>query len=331
MRHTHPILILISLFTLYTLSLADLDESGTQFISYNGSISGTFKHSEQFPDCPTPTYYFSSLENALVKVGANPPWDTNPFYFNIQHNGQQVSTYDSDEYCFSLGGCTYDSIYNLFLETAWYRCLADDGSSCEFIEWDYYFEPVEILDLNLATTASIGDGNEEKGYSTIGDQSSFVKNNLVSDYSMDFQRPHNYTERDECVETLTFEWNTTTPFTYALNFTNTSAQALFSLTAPSGTVEFFFSGLRVDGGQSSTSQTPEVDPYNNGNYTPISLNASGEYPSFTFVNGSGIGWKNHSDGWDATASSAVLRVEIENIWKQLMAISGMMLLGMTLN
>jgi hypothetical protein len=188
---------LFSLFVLYSFSFGDLHESGTQFISYNGSISGYFKHPQSAPsNCST--YYFDSLQNTILKVGINPPWDTNPFYFNIQRDGQTADMIDPEDTCTNPWGCTYDPIYNLFLETACYLCLTNDGSSCTF------FDPVEILDLSKATTVQF-DG-KEKGYSTIGNQSTFVGNNDDLVYTFDFQRPHNYTEQQNCVEGDTFEW-----------------------------------------------------------------------------------------------------------------------------
>jgi hypothetical protein len=180
---------LFSLFVFYSFALGDLVDPGTQFMSYNGSISGYFKHPQSAPsNCST--YYFDSLQNTILKVGINPPWDTNPFYFNIQRYGQTADKLDPGDTCVNPWGCTYDPIYDLFLETACYTCLTDD--------------PVEILDLNKATTVQF-DG-EEKGYGTIGNQSTFVGNNDNNVYTFDFQRPHNYTKQQNCVKALSFEW-----------------------------------------------------------------------------------------------------------------------------
>jgi hypothetical protein len=118
-------------------------------------------------------------------------------------------------------------------------------------------------------------------------------------------------------------WNSTTPFTYAVNFTNTTAEALFSLAGPLGTVTFSFSGSRVDDNR------PGWKPSDNGNYTPIALNtADPAKPRFQFTNGSQFVWKNYFNGRSAIASAAALSID-ESIalwwkwlWLLLMVVAG---------
>lgn len=91
-------------------------------------------------------------------------------------------------------------------------------------------------------------------------------------------------------------------------------------------MKFIFSGVWVDGDQSSSSQTPEVDPYDNRNYTPTSLNTSAAYPTSNLLNGPDcsealIEWM----GCYCFFCSSF--VEIENIWTRLMGISGTVLLA----
>lgn len=114
-------------------------------------------------------------QNTLVKVGKDALWDTNSVYSSIQHDGQVVTTPEG-VYCSSLGGCTYDLIYNLFLKTALYNCLlmtvlhaTSYNGIDSWIYWDFE---------NRAATVLVGGD----GYGTIGDQTSFVKNNPESDY-----------------------------------------------------------------------------------------------------------------------------------------------------
>jgi hypothetical protein len=99
--------------------------------------------------------------------------------------------------------------------------------------------------------------------------------------------------------------NATTPFTYAVNFTNTTSKALFTLSAPYGDVTLSFSGIRVD--DLRNPQDP-VNPYDNGNFSAIALSPSNSsLPHFTFANGSTILWKNYSHGeWDAISSAPSL-------------------------
>ncbi|RHZ48371.1 uncharacterized protein CDV56_103214 [Aspergillus thermomutatus] len=286
--------ILLPLFALLPLSLSRREEGGTQFITYNGTIAGHFTHPASAPPgCPT--YYFDSLRSSFIGIDVNPPWDTNPLYFDLEHRGQEVDS------CI-LVGCTADPIYNLVFATVHYLCFADTGHPCGNIEYDYHFAPQEDLDLTKSTMVEYDWGDAGKGYSIAGDQSTFRGNGTPLN-SFDFQRPDNYSWQQGCADELKFQWNSTTPFTYAVNFTNTTAEVLFSLTAPLGSVTFSFSGTRVD---RNSAGSPIVEPYNNGNYTPIALNTSNPMePTFNFINGSQFIWKNYSHGeWSAVATSA---------------------------
>ncbi|GIJ81699.1 hypothetical protein Asppvi_000199 [Aspergillus pseudoviridinutans] len=290
MPSNHLIWIPLPLFALFPLSLAMYSfEGGTQFISYNGTIAGQFKHPASAPpECPT--YYFDTLQNSFIFVGVNPPWDTNPFYFGIKP-GYRI-------------------------------CVKSLGDQCDGLEIDDHLARQEDLDLNKATIVQYDWGDAGKGYSIAGDQSTFGGGPPPNNF--DFQRPNNYSWQDGCANLLHFQWNFTTPFTYAVNFTNTTAEAQFSLTAPSGSVTFSFLGNRVDKNE------PYMEPYNNGNYTPVSLNTSNpSKPSFNFVNGSQFVWKNWSHGeWSAVASAAALSADknlalwLRWLWLLFMEVTG---------
>lgn len=95
--------------------------------------------------------------------------------------------------------------------------------------------------------------------------------------------------------------NASTPFTYAVNFTNNTSTALFTLNAPYGILTMSFSGIRVDdlGDKYDT-----YNPRDNGNYTSISLNTSNPLvPNFMFTNGSKIEFRNDSGFWNAAAAT----------------------------
>jgi hypothetical protein len=195
--------ILLPLFALFPLSLSyvDLEYGGTQFITYNGTIAGHFTHPASAPpDCPT--YYFDSIRDAFISIGVNPPWDTNPSYFNIQHNRQQVD--DGSMLCESYR-CTLDPIYRLEFTTVDYICFKDDtGNLCGMMEWDFHFVPYVNLDLNQATIVQYDWGDAGKGYRIAGDQSTFRDSPYLN--SFEFQRPFNYSRQDGCANLLTFQW-----------------------------------------------------------------------------------------------------------------------------
>jgi hypothetical protein len=91
---------------------------------------------------------------------------------------------------------------------------------------------------------------------------------------------------------------------------------------------FSFSGTRVD--KIYYTGSPSVEPYDNGNYTPISLNTSNpSKPSFNFVNGSQFIWKSNSHGqWSAVVSAAALSIDtslalwLKWLWLLLMVVTG---------
>jgi hypothetical protein len=111
----------------------------------------------------------------------------------------------------------------------------------------------------------------------------------------------------EGLETEDFNRNASTTFTYAVNFTNSTSTALFTLNAPYGVVTMSFSGVRVD---DLKDQYDTDNPLDNGIYTSIALNTSNpEVPTFTFANGSRIEFKNSSGVWYAE-SLASREVEV---------------------
>src|SRR3954471_13256277 len=97
--------------------------------------------------------------------------------------------------------------------------------------------------------------------------------------------------------------NATTPFTYSIGFSNYSAEANFSLTAPYGTVNISYSGKRVD---DLNDPMDSVNPMDSDNYTAIALNSSNSaLPQFMFANGSTILWESYSYGeWGAIAKTS---------------------------
>ncbi|KAE9378649.1 hypothetical protein N431DRAFT_363280 [Stipitochalara longipes BDJ] len=258
--------------------------SQLQFITYNGSITGTFQLGASSPSS-CQSYYLSPNANATIQVGINPPWETNPFYFSLFASGNLAHVPFPE----CVATCTFDSICGLSFISADDVCfLNETGQECNGIysPGQAYYLPIEVLNLKEATVSPIQLAGES-GYSVSGNQS--TSGNLTVDNGFRFQQPHNYTLAGvtPCFDaSLFFSWNSSTPFTYALNFTNSTTSALFTLTAPYGVVSMSFFGSRVD---DLNNQHNPVNPFDNGNYTTIALNSSNpKVPGFMFVNGSRI-------------------------------------------
>ena len=184
-----------------TIGVAAPTEAATQFIYYNGSISGQFFQPDSTPsNCPD--WYLETMQNAALTVGVNPPWDTNPFYFDFRHHGNTIYG------CGMLISCTNDSIYNLYFSTADYVCFKD-GKPCGLLEISpFYYEALELINLNEATVTPLMIEGGEKGYSVVGDRSTFVSNG-TSVNKFDFERPMNYSHSPGCVgdsDELHFQW-----------------------------------------------------------------------------------------------------------------------------
>ena len=233
------LLLLISTVNAITYSILD---GGTQFIYYQGTIEGVFTHNNpNLSSCGDGgTYYFANLTNSSLRIGANPSWDNNPLFFELEHYGNSWQTttnkrkrsslgdltrhssvaadlksyrmapFPQKDFCFGLGGCTYDAVYNLYFATAWYVC-EKAGSACpEFTWWPWYYVSAEIVNLNAATmteVSGVGLTATDGGpfYSVTGDQKSWVSNGTVQN-SFDFQAPQNYSIHSGCLDTSTFDW-----------------------------------------------------------------------------------------------------------------------------
>ncbi|OCK89737.1 uncharacterized protein K441DRAFT_680971 [Cenococcum geophilum 1.58] len=94
---------------------------------------------------------------SYLYVGVNPPWDSNPFFFEPYH---LTSGLNSGFFTFAN-----DSIYNLDFTAAAYACWADDGTPCGLIKFDYHFVGEELLNLNMSKIEKVKVGQED-GYNS---------------------------------------------------------------------------------------------------------------------------------------------------------------------
>lgn len=136
--------------------------SGAQYIAFNGTVSGTVTYDNS--DCTSPNY--GPYVNSYLYVGVNPPWDTNPFFFELYHLASEGEGFLV---------LTEDRVYNLDFASSAYACWNDDGTPCQFFEYDYTFMPEKLLDLAKASVKkSTVEG--EDGYEVSGSQDTYVKN-----------------------------------------------------------------------------------------------------------------------------------------------------------
>lgn len=318
--------LLVHLFT-HLIHAID-DNGGTQFITYNGSLSGAYTYiGSDNKSCSTgPPFYFHNIVNTSLRIGVNPPWDSNPFFFELEHYGNswnspgKRSAYLSKrDYCFnSFGGCTYDAIYNLLFATACYGCSGG------------------VLDLHAAkvtnTTGMLQGMNETVPmYVVEGNEKTWNSSRNRKNYAtFEFQVPRNYTYEDYyndiCGETAIFYWlveilhligkllfhhinpksrKDAQSFTYNLNFTNSSSAAIFSLSTSSANITLSFSGSRTT---LKGSPKENLQPSNNETYTEMALAdpRHNSMPHFTFANGTEIQWKKPDawGGWSARSNAS---------------------------
>lgn len=165
-------LVLVSFSPVWSLN--QWDNYTPLTILYNGTTSLNFTWAANGSAiCPgTVAEPFASLF-----VGVDPPWDDNPFFFEIYQNGYPAA------------------VNQLDIFTAAYMCYNGDNVCAEF-EWESFdFVPEEKLNLRQATVnrASLAG---EPGYTVTGDNKTYVGNpHNTSDPA---PWAFNYTLPDDC-------------------------------------------------------------------------------------------------------------------------------------
>lgn len=193
-----------------------------------------------------------------------------------------------------------DAITNLLFSSMYWVCMRG-AHRCDTVRIDPSVpdaSPPWYMSAPQLRVAAPGLHSDDTGayYSLSGDESSFASNGTVEWNRFSLEPPSNYTActADGFTRYPPFAWNATTPFGYAVNFTNATASMELALTAPMGSVVLSFEGARVDSG-------------NEGEGLPaIALadatqdEADGGPPHFTFVNGSDF----HFEGIAAVANTS---------------------------
>jgi hypothetical protein len=142
-----------------------------------------------------PNYNLGPYKLSSLYIGVNPPWDSNPFFFELYHLASESSGFPD---------WTNDSIYNLDFTTAAYICMKN-GEMCEFLTYHpYYFVVAEMVNLKDANVARVSEGMGV-GYSVTGDEKTWVSNGTIKN-SVDVAMPLNYTWEAGCMYELHYEW-----------------------------------------------------------------------------------------------------------------------------
>lgn len=125
MRHLYFHQLIFSLFLLFPPFLAGFELGGAQFITYKGTINGTFsqhvRYGEELNNTCVSEWLIDGLDNSFLQVGVTPSWDSNVFWYRVKRQGVRLQSDDScGNQTLDTGGCTDDSVYKLDLATAEY-------------------------------------------------------------------------------------------------------------------------------------------------------------------------------------------------------------------
>ncbi len=168
-----------------------MDEGGSQFIFYNGTLTGSLapkgdSQNDRYgnsQDCKNySSFYFEDDSLTSLYIGKNPEWDPNPFIFYLTQQSPDLRSYD------------------ISFASAYYPCYKE-GKPCGFFEFSpWYYITATMLDLKKASVsvvkdATIGAGETGPFYSVTGDEKTWISNG-TSNSTLDFRVPSNYTEND---------------------------------------------------------------------------------------------------------------------------------------
>jgi hypothetical protein len=144
---------------------AAFEASGAQYILYSGNISASVSYSSQFSSSSCASLTTPSYSNTHLYIGKNPPWDPNPFFFELYHSASDGRIFTSDQ------------IFNLDFSSSAYECFKD-GKPCGFVAVDFDLKLQQYLDLTKAQVAKT-TVNGEAGFSVNGDPTSWVTSNAT--------------------------------------------------------------------------------------------------------------------------------------------------------
>lgn len=185
--------ILTSLIPLCIAQRAEFTDAGGLFIFYNGTISGQVTYSPPGNLTCGPKS-LGSYSKAYFYAGVYPPWDKNPFFFELFHKRSEdmdsrpggdtelepPADEDTRRRKRQFVSLTYDDIFNLWFASAdGYNCF-EDGKPCGSVYHpDYaYFVGVDLLNLTAGTSKRVKVGSET-GYTVTGDEKTWISNDTA--------------------------------------------------------------------------------------------------------------------------------------------------------
>ncbi len=281
---------------------------GSQYIRFSGTVSAKVTWEKDI--VPTGVDYASCYHDyssgphprSHLYVGVNPPWDTNPFFFELHH----LVSDDCDSYFCN----TRDTIMNLYFGSASYECFNGNKLCSWLVRGDRYV-PKVYLDLKPGkgaqmTPTQVGG---QAGYSVKGGPDTWVGD--VDGNQVDVRADCQWVIDSNPIGSrvggyswLNFVWNKTTPLDYDLSFSNGSAALTMttkmrslSLGRVISTMTLSFEGTRND-----TAEKAGGGSFHDLN--PIQLESKGNasVPEFRFLNGSQIYFATGRQGWTAAAT-----------------------------
>ena len=312
MRHLYFHPLICSLFFLLALCLPDTGQGGPQFITYNGTLSGSFAEVTQTPrlnavNCSI--WNFDGLENSFLKLGINRNWYNDALWFGLERPGAPL---ESAQSCGSetqnSSDCGYHLVYNIDLTTSDYPFVLF-GTALQF--------PVEMIHTSENVP---GYNYTDSGYHIAFHQNSTIKvdNQSTPEYAInshcvDYEYYDDLGQRYGIPRRRSHKKETTlTPSSgsdeshldYRFTYTNTTVDAKIQMTGANGTLTLSFSGNRTD--DLDQLDTVQTMPYNFGEYTPIAVDTSDSIrPNWKFANGSELSFnKTADDNWYAVAKSS---------------------------
>jgi hypothetical protein len=178
------LLIAVSVFSSIFCSAqyAESLNAAGKYIFYNGTVSGSVSYSNS-SSCSQ--VQLRKHDKTYFYIGKYPPWDPNPFFFELYHlrtegedgrpGGNDTSPSKKSKRQFIE--YTDDSIFNLDFSTAAYVCMKDDHG-CGYLEFDPYYVGVDVINLNASKIERVNVGSD-LGYTVTGDQSAWTSNNTI--------------------------------------------------------------------------------------------------------------------------------------------------------
>lgn len=193
LRHTLLLATALSFSPLVASQYFNADGVQNRYILYNGTVSGTFKHGDDYPSSCNDVK-LGSNKNSLLAVGVHPEWDNNPIFFELYHLSSEGGG--------GIVSFTDDTIYNLDFTSAASVCMKD-GKVCGMVELNPTYKPTELLDLSKAAIKKTNIKGDS-GYSVSGDKSTWSSDDTIKS-EVDIARPKG-AELDRCLSKEHFTW-----------------------------------------------------------------------------------------------------------------------------